>query len=123
MLDALLRHVESDDRILAVILYGSQARGDAHAASDHDVCLVMKPENDDKTASAAAQLDYFEFHELDVRIYQRLPLYVRQRILADGEVLLVKDEDELYEIAFRTIRAFEDFRPFYLSYLEEVANG
>ncbi len=72
MLDALLRHVESDDRILAVILYGSQARGDTHVASDHDICLVMDPENDDKTASAAAQLDYLEFHELDVRIYQRL---------------------------------------------------
>jgi hypothetical protein len=60
---------------------------------------------------------------LDVRVFQRLPLYIRQRVLKDGKVLHVKNEDELYDVAFRTVRAWEDFRPFYRAYLDEVANG
>lgn len=123
VLDSLLHAAEQDDRILAVLLYGSRARADAHASSDTDVCLVLRPQLDPKIEAADVQTDYFKFHDLDIRIYQRLPVYVRQRILKEGKVLHVTSEDDLYEVAFRTIREFEDFRPFYLAYLEEVAHG
>ncbi len=63
------------------------------------------------------------FSDIDVHVFQRLPLYVRQRVLMDGRVLLVKNEDDLYELAFRTVRAWEDLRPFYLEYLQQTANG
>lgn len=123
MLDSLLRAAEADPRILAVVLYGSRARGEAGEHSDTDVCLVLPMNADPETIGMQVQFDYLRFHELDVRTFQRLPLYIRPRILKEGKVLHVKDEDELYETAFRTIRAFEDFRPFYLAYLEEVASG
>jgi hypothetical protein len=35
----------------------------------------------------------------------------------------VKDEDALYEVAFRTAQAFEDFKHIYRDYLEQVARG
>jgi len=38
-------------------------------------------------------------------------------------VLFVRDEDALYDLAFRTIQAFEDFRPYYRTYLAEVARA
>jgi uncharacterized protein len=123
MLESLIQAARDDPRVLAVILYGSAARGEMRPTSDQDVCVVLQPGLDPATEGMQTQLDYLRFHELDVRIYQRLPIYVRQRVLKEGNVLHVKDEDQLYEIAFRTIRAFEDFRPFYLAYLEEVVNG
>lgn len=123
MLESLLNAVESDDRILAVMLYGSRAREDAREDSDTDISLVLRADQDPRVAGAAVQLEYLRFHDLDIRVYQRLPIYIRQRVLKDGRVLFVKDEDELYEIAFRTVRDFEDYRPFYLAYLDEVANG
>ena len=40
-LEQLVTAARADEDVLAVILYGSQARGDAHAGSDVDVALVL----------------------------------------------------------------------------------
>jgi len=40
-LDDLLKAAEQDDRVLAILLYGSQARGESRPESDTDVCLVL----------------------------------------------------------------------------------
>jgi hypothetical protein len=58
---------------------------------------------------------------LDIHVYQQLPLYIRKRILKEGETLFCRDEDALYELAFRTVQEFEDFKRIYYGYLEEVA--
>jgi len=44
-------------------------------------------------------------------------------VLKEGRVLFVRDEDRLYDTAFRTVQAFEDFRPGYQAYLNEVARA
>jgi uncharacterized protein len=122
-LDVLLKAVERDARVLAVLLYGSEARNEARSDSDTDVCLVLGLEVDSGRTGSQVQLDHIGYPGLDVRVFQRLPLYVRQRVLKDGKVLFVRNEDELYELAFRTIRSYEEFRPFYLDYLQQTANA
>jgi predicted nucleotidyltransferase len=121
-LEELVHAAEGDARILAVLLFGSQARGDSRPDSDTDVCLVLSASADSPEEGPQTHLDYLAFSDLDVRVFQRLPLYIRQRVLKDGKVLHVKNEDDLYEIAFRTVRAWEHFRPFYLQYLQQTAN-
>lgn len=120
-LDALLTQAAADNDILAVLLFGSVARGEAAAGSDVDVSLVLQPHA--AVDSGVKRLAYLQYAALDVQVFQALPIYVRQRALQDAQVLHVKDEDALYDVAFRTIREFEDFRPFYRAYLEEVARG
>ena len=66
------------------------------------------------------RLDYLKHTLLDIQIFQQLPLYVRRRILKEGQVLFVRDEALLYELAFRTAQAFEDFKRIYASYLVSV---
>jgi hypothetical protein len=44
-------------------------------------------------------------------------------VLKEGKILLCKDEDALYEVAYRTAQAFEDYKPYYRRYLEEVARA
>ena len=115
----LVARAAQDADVLAVILFGSVARGEQTARSDIDVCLVLTPERiRDKSVASRTRLEYLSHLDLDVQIFQALPLYIRYRVLREGQVLFVRDEDLLYEVAFRTAQAFEDFKPIYFCYLE-----
>ncbi len=122
-LDRLLPRVKQDKEVLAVIIYGSAARDQQAPFSDIDICLVMAPQPRpfNLTSLSHKRLEYMEDNSLDLRIFQQLPLYIRVRVLKDGRILFVRDENQLYELAFRTAQAFEDFRHIYYGYLKEVA--
>ncbi|MFH1609632.1 MAG: nucleotidyltransferase domain-containing protein [Candidatus Bipolaricaulota bacterium] len=120
-LDELLGVAREDPHVLAVILYGSQARGEAGPGSDVDVCLVLKL-GFPKEELPAKTFAYLGF-DLDVRVFQALPLAVRRRVLQEGRVLYARDEDALYDLAIRTAKAWEDFRHIHHDYLEAVARG
>ncbi len=122
----IVEKAHQDQDVLAVIVFGSYARGDDGLASDLDICLVLQPKDYSELELSHKRLEYlkhFANARLDIQIYQQLPLYIKKRILQDGEVIFCRDEDMLYELAFRTIQEFEDFKRIYYSYLEEVANG
>jgi hypothetical protein len=120
-LEALLEQAGQDNDVLALILFGSAAKGEVSDRSDIDVCLVLRPKRWDVEELAQKRFEYLHF-DLDVKLFQQLPLYVRSKVLREGVVLLVKDEDQLYEIAIRTAKEFEDFKHIYHDYLEAIAN-
>lgn len=122
-LDRLLRRASSDREVLAVLLFGSAARGEAGPASDVDVCLVLAPRAYSRREIAEKRVSYLGDVDLDVQVLQGLPLHIRRRVLKEGSVLYCRDEDALYEVAFATVRAFERFRRVYEAYLSEVAGG
>jgi hypothetical protein len=122
-LDPLVAAARADGDVLAVILHGSQARGDARIDSDVDVALVLTHAERQPSEVGHVLLRYASLGDADVQVFQRLPLYVQSRVLREGRVLFVRDEDALYEAAFRTVRAWELFRPRYEAYLAEVARG
>lgn len=117
----LVKKAGADRDILAVILYGSYARGEGYR--DIDVCLVIDPSREKKINLAKKGLEYIRTFDLDIHTYSELPLYMQIRVLREGKVLLCKDEDALYEISIKTSRYFEDYYPRYRSYLESVALG
>lgn len=117
-----LDDVRQDEAVLAVILFGSRARGEATPDSDTDLCLVLPVGKETEADQVAVRLRYLKDHDLDLRIFQQLPLYVRRRVLKEGVVLLCRDLDALYAMAYRTAQAFEDFKPIYRQYLEQVAH-
>ncbi|MBI4400677.1 MAG: nucleotidyltransferase domain-containing protein [Nitrospirae bacterium] len=119
----LLEQVEGDPAILAVVLYGSQARREATARSDVDVCLILAPGHDSRDDQLRARLTYLPVANLDIRVFQQLPLYIRRRVLREGAILSCRDLDALYDLACRTAKAYENFRPRYRSYLEQVARA
>ncbi len=118
LLERLLDRAESDPAVLAVLLFGSRARGQAVTGSDVDVCLILQP--DAPANPTEVRLTYVSSFDLDIQVFQALPLYVRSRVLKEGQVLVAKDEDALYELAIRTAKAFEDFKPQYRRYVEAV---
>jgi len=121
VLERLIARAQADEDVLAVMLYGSEARGEATAASDVDVCLVLQPRAAEQRAEK--RLEYLGEFDLDLHVFQALPLPIRRRVLKEGRILLSKDEDALYDLALRTAKEFDDFRHIYEAYLEAIADG
>src|SRR5262245_25232134 len=80
-LERFLSVAHSDHDVLAVILFGSVARGDQTPASDVDVCLVLQPRKYIPLALSRKKLAYLKQGDLDIHIFQQLPLYIRRRVL------------------------------------------
>ncbi|MFQ5899538.1 MAG: nucleotidyltransferase domain-containing protein [Candidatus Methylomirabilia bacterium] len=120
-LKRLIARGQEDPGVLAVVLFGSVARGQTTPTSDLDVCLVLDPNL--REGMSHKRLEYLAEFDLDIHVFQQLPLYVRRRVLKEGQVMLSKDDDVLYELAFRTARAFEDFKHIYRNYLEAVLDA
>lgn len=122
-LQRLVEKAKSDPDVLAVILFGSQARGDASPESDFDVCLVLADGPRSELERAEKRLAYLALADLDVAVFQSLPLRIRSRVLKEGRVLHARDEDALYALAVRTARRWEGFRHIHRQYLDEILRG
>lgn len=116
---------QTDDDIVAVVLFGSHARGEGSAVSDVDICIFLRPRKYAAAEIHGKRLSYQEVvsDKVDIQVFQQLPVPVRSQILKEAKKILVKDEDELYRIAFETVRELEDFRRHYNEYLAGVMNA
>lgn len=117
----LVSLARNDRHVLAVLLFGSEARSEAHSQSDVDICIALDAAAE--SVSSRTRRAYLRDVELDVNIFQVMPLHLRRRALKEGRVLFCRDEDALYQLAFKTAREYEDFRPIHEAYLEAVSRG
>ena len=120
-LDRIIDQVKQDKQILAVFLFGSAARKEDSESSDVDICLVLSPQDYSPKKLSQKKLKYLKQSDLDIQIFQQLPLYIKVRVIKEGRLLVCNNEDRLYDIVFRTIQEFEDFKHIYYDYLKEVA--
>ncbi len=109
--------------VLAVILFGSVAKGESNSLSDVDICIALIPKRYNHIEFSHVMLKYSGIADFDINIFQQLPLYIRHRVLKEGRILFCKDEELLYSTALRTAKDFEDFRHIYRSYLEVIAHA
>lgn len=117
----LLKKAKKDKDIVAVMLFGSAARGEKYR--DIDVALLLRPKKHTSSEMFDIQLKYAAISDklLDVSVFQQLPLYIQKRVLKEGKIILCKDEEALYDVVFMSIKAFEDFMPKYRMFLEAEA--
>lgn len=116
----LVNTAKLDGEILAVILFGSGAHRKNLRYSDVDICLILKPQEYSAKYLSSKKLEYLKEFNLDIQIFQQLPIYIKKRIVKEGKILFCKDEDEMYKVAFKTIEEFTDFEHIYRDYLKEV---
>lgn len=111
-----------DEKVIAVILFGSYGRGEEYR--DIDLCIVLNKKYSNIEMSKEA-LIYTSIlsSKFDISIFQQLPLYIRKRVLKEGKILFCKDESLLYKIAFLTIREFNLFEKYYDAYLARIKDG
>jgi uncharacterized protein len=109
-----LREMKDFDRVKFVILFGSQAEGRANKMSDYDFAIYYDG-NGDERYKFLKETNFSE--KFDAKVFQDLPLFIRKNVLK-GKVLYVFDEQLLYDVAYETIKRFDDFRKYYYDYLD-----
>ena len=119
----IIEEVKTDEEVLALFLFGSTARNENVEKSDIDICLVLTPRSYTPRELSQKKLSYLKRFNLDIQVFQQLPIYIKTRVLKEGKVLHCKDEDSLYDIAFTVIQEFADFEPIYRDYLKEVGDA
>jgi predicted nucleotidyltransferase len=105
----LLKEVNEDENLLAAVVYGSYARKEKYR--DIDICLFTYP---DKQPLNINTMLYYKGgfpDKLDIHFFEDLPLMVKSAVIHDGNILLDKNYDILFEICMWTIKEYEDFYP------------
>jgi predicted nucleotidyltransferase len=94
-------------QILGVLLYGSQARGEAGPRSDIDLCIVA-PWAADRSSIWRRFVYHLRDSRYDVRIFELLPLFLKAAVIEQGIVVYCEDEPELYEYFYPFRRDWQD---------------
>jgi len=95
--------------ILAILLYGSAAKGDETPRSDIDICIVLPSRKymKDILNEIYKKLDVFT-KKYDVRFFEELPLYIQINIIESNKIVFSKDIFELYEYFYFTRKLWDD---------------
>lgn len=95
--------------ILAVLLFGSRAKGEWNERSDVDVCIVapFHPCGTDLLKEVHRNLDVYG-KKYDVKIFEDLPPYLKVGVMESNEVVYEKDPYELHEYFYSIRKLWED---------------
>jgi len=95
--------------ILAILLYGSVAKGEDTPQSDIDICIVSPSCKDKKSLlnEIYRKLDVFS-KKYDVRFFEELPLYIQINVIKSNKIIYSKDVYELYEYFYYFRKLWED---------------
>lgn len=121
-MEALKRALADDPGIAYALVFGSTARGTAHAHSDVDVAIGL-PEGQRLTAlelgDLVSRLEQAVGRSVDVVDLEDAPPGLAYRIFRDGKVLVEKDRARLVARRARAVLEYLDFKPVE----EEFARG
>ena len=110
-----IRKLEEFKRVKFIILFGSAAEIKLTEESDIDICIYFdgsKIEGEKFRLKLLSELpDYF-----DIQIFNSLPIFVRKEVLK-GKPIFIADRKFTYEIFYKTLEEFEDFRKYLYDYI------
>jgi predicted nucleotidyltransferase len=118
-MEALRAALEGEPRIAYALIFGSTARGSAHASSDLDIAVGLAPGTElevSELGALASRLEKAAGRSVDLVLLDEAPIALAYRIFRDGELLLERDHAALVERKTRAILEYLDFRP-----LQEIA--
>ncbi len=107
-----LERIERDfagfrDIALAVILFGSFARGEETERSDVDVCIVVGKRERIKEVWDRI-LESGLTGRYDVKIFELLPLKLKVEVIRDGKIVFCRDRDELDYLFWKFRKIWND---------------
>ena len=116
----LTEHFSGREEVVAIYLFGSQARGQADHLSDIDVALLLRP---DLTDSAHLELrlisqvyDALGTEDVDVVILNDAPLRMQAEVIQTGQLLVCNDPASRIEYEVRLMSRWWDLKPLLETY-------
>ncbi|OFV68401.1 MAG: nucleotidyltransferase [Candidatus Syntrophoarchaeum caldarius] len=105
--------LQKDQRILALLQFGSTTKREATCRSDLDIAIVApKIKDPDEMsrllADAWKNLDTSEPY--DIWLFEELPLYMKAQIIENHRVIFCRDLSALYEYLYFYRKLWEDER-------------
>ncbi|MFW6145140.1 MAG: nucleotidyltransferase domain-containing protein [Candidatus Natronoplasma sp.] len=112
-----------DDRVLAVLLFGSLVEDDEHLQSDIDVTLVVpgassyyydcEGVSDEKVDIKDVLLKVFRrvntvSKNYDVHVFEELPLHIQHKIIEEHEVVYTADRLGMHEYFYNYRKLWND---------------
>jgi predicted nucleotidyltransferase len=104
----IISELRANGHTLAVILFGSVARGQARDDSDIDLCIIT---GRDIPEPEKMNLLSYGSGKTDVSFFWDLPITIKFRVLREGTVLFCKDNLALNAIKADTVREYLDIAP------------
>ena len=115
-----IRALPGSEKIGFIYLYGSVAHGKSHAGSDIDICIYHDGTEQEAYQFLLSAMSTINSNILDVKLFRQLPLYIRIEVFK-GRLLYSKDDSRVYEIAYDTIKEYEEFKPRFFDYIGKEA--
>ena len=99
-INRLVEDLKKYPEVVAIILYGSYAKGKEKPLSDIDMAVILK----DKELEA--EVSSFSSNVLDVVPFHRLPLYIQFEVLKHGKILFSRDKEYLMDVKRKILRDY-----------------
>jgi len=113
-----LKNAKYFDKLIFIYIFGSQVKGNARKNSDIDICLFYNIKDKRKLHKLELYIKGLFPENFDISFFQFLPLPVKKEIFR-GKLIYTKNEDFVYDVAFKTFEDFEEFKPRYLYYIRK----
>lgn len=111
-----LAAIQAHPKVVAVLLFGSWARGEPSPLSDVDIAVLLQaPDRHDEAEIGSLYSD-----QVDVVLFHRLPLYIQFEVLKTGQELFVRDEEAYAQIRHAVLRDYLEIAHLYRAMVAEA---
>ncbi|KYK36192.1 MAG: nucleotidyltransferase domain-containing protein [Theionarchaea archaeon] len=107
-----LQNLPHFDKLKFVYVYGSSVSGKATERSDIDIALYYDITDKKELYDLQFLVSSSFPDKYDIHMFQLLPLYVRVEVFK-GTLLYTDDKGFVHDIAWKTIKEYNDFEPRY----------
>jgi predicted nucleotidyltransferase len=91
-----------ENEVLAIVVYGSKAKGEETERSDTDVCIVAPGADASKIYKETLRLNY------DIKIFELMPLYLKAQVIHHHEIIYTRDILDFYEYLYFFRKLWKD---------------
>lgn len=99
---AIIEGLKQYPEVMAIILFGSYAKGTEKELSDIDIAVILKEWNKELEAEIGSMYS----NQIDVVLFHRLPLHIQYEVFKYGKELFCRDENFLLECKFKVLRNY-----------------